>query len=631
MANTIPSQVRAIDPYSEFNSNSINVLTRMVSRGSNCILSNYRVDVIEDSTSPLTYAVITPGICIKDDILIRILSNFRVDFADLDFYISAPPFNEAGYYYIVLDYTYSKVKPAPQASIKILKPSQRGLLSGSYLLLKIVEVIYTGSEFNISTFIDYDPSIITNKINCSQTFSSLEAFLPSFDPSNDVGRIVYDEQIGIPYIGDFEGWKEFGTLDYQCDTSGCSVGQLVYIGGGNVAIPAISSDLSTCATAFVIIVGTIGRVRVTGFVRGGIAQTGITISEGDTLYLSSTEVGTVTNVIPLSGITQVIGTCIYTSGSDYSTIITSMSGVEGDIYHNSLLGLQGGSLTERYHLNQSQYNNIGTGDHEGLAGLLGGDGTFHYHVGHSTFHNLGDGTHNQIAGTQGGSLAEQYHFTLAEHTALSAFGGNHNNIPSGLQGGSSTERYHLSQTNYTALTSFGGNHNNCPTGLQGGNSTERYHLTQDQYNKVVTFPSGTVMFFAQASAPSGWTQITSYNDRVIRVVSGVGGGSGGSWTISGLTGASHTHSTGDFVLQVINIPPHYHMAPTSNGLGGPYEVPPPGVFSGYDYGAQSAPTQSAGGGAAHNHGTTGTPSSTTVSSSGAWRPSYLDVIIAQKD
>jgi hypothetical protein len=45
-------------------------------------------------------------------------------------------------------------------------------------------------------------------------------------------------------------------------------------------------------------------------------------------------------------------------------------------------------------------------------------------------------------------------------------------------------------------------------------------------------PSGTVMLFYQAAAPVGWTQVTTHNDKGLRVVSGVGGGSGGTNSFS---------------------------------------------------------------------------------------------------
>lgn len=45
---------------------------------------------------------------------------------------------------------------------------------------------------------------------------------------------------------------------------------------------------------------------------------------------------------------------------------------------------------------------------------------------------------------------------------------------------------------------------------------------------VSEFPSGTIMLFCQASAPVGWVQVTTQNDKALRVVSGVGGQAGGT-------------------------------------------------------------------------------------------------------
>jgi hypothetical protein len=41
-------------------------------------------------------------------------------------------------------------------------------------------------------------------------------------------------------------------------------------------------------------------------------------------------------------------------------------------------------------------------------------------------------------------------------------------------------------------------------------------------------PSGSVMLFWQAAAPTGWTQVTTQNDKALRVVSGTGGVAGGT-------------------------------------------------------------------------------------------------------
>jgi hypothetical protein len=57
--------------------------------------------------------------------------------------------------------------------------------------------------------------------------------------------------------------------------------------------------------------------------------------------------------------------------------------------------------------------------------------------------------------------------------------------------------------------------------------------------------SNVDMLFVQAAAPTGWTQRTTINDRVLRMVSGTGAGTGGSWTISGISVNDHTLSTSE--------------------------------------------------------------------------------------
>ena len=42
------------------------------------------------------------------------------------------------------------------------------------------------------------------------------------------------------------------------------------------------------------------------------------------------------------------------------------------------------------------------------------------------------------------------------------------------------------------------------------------------------FPAGTTTLFGQASAPTGWTKVTQYDNYALRLVSGSGGTTGGS-------------------------------------------------------------------------------------------------------
>lgn len=132
---------------------------------------------------------------------------------------------------------------------------------------------------------------------------------------------------------------------------------------------------------------------------------------------------------------------------------------------------------------------------------------------------------------------------------------------------------------------------------------------------TVVIPSGTLMLFAQASPPTGWTLGNIFNDRLIRVVNTVGGGSGGSWAISGGTVGGHTLSAGE-------IPQHTHQIPMAVGGGVFNQVPLDAGTSGVVGGDFANPTDGGtGGGASHDH---------PLSFDGSWRPNYADVIIGVK-
>lgn len=67
-------------------------------------------------------------------------------------------------------------------------------------------------------------------------------------------------------------------------------------------------------------------------------------------------------------------------------------------------------------------------------------------------------------------------------------------------------------------------------------------VTSDKLAADAKFASGTKMVFFQAAAPTGWTKDTSQNDKALRVVSGAGGGSGGSQGLSSTIILAHSHS-----------------------------------------------------------------------------------------
>jgi hypothetical protein len=126
---------------------------------------------------------------------------------------------------------------------------------------------------------------------------------------------------------------------------------------------------------------------------------------------------------------------------------------------------------------------------------------------------------------------------------------------------------------------------------------------------AAVFPAGTQMIFNQAVVPTGWIRSTVHNDKGIRIVSGTGGGSGGTQPFStvfartnvdyhtldgneltyhahGVADPGHGHGVGD--------PGHGHWA-THSGRG----ITCSGVWDSYytinaNWGDQWTPTEGAG-------------------------------------
>jgi len=314
-----PLQTRTIDPYSEYNSNVVNRLTRLASRGVDCLDHVHVMDVTSDSTSVLDHFVVTTGQCYKDDVIVEITSNFRVDMNDDIFYLpSTTPFNEAGYYYALLSYQYAKSKPAPQASIVIIKPTQRAtLVAGNYVFLKAILVTWSGSAFEIDSFYDYDSENPNNKRVYSQVYCGFEDSLPTYINTRDQSRIIYVKDEDVIYFGGSTGWISIDALKLAFDTTFCAIGDLVYLGTDNMAHPAIASSPTTFADGWCIGVGTessgTGLIRLYGDAENVPIETGISLTIGDKLYLSAIQAGSVTNLIS-SPYNQSVGKCVEITG-----------------------------------------------------------------------------------------------------------------------------------------------------------------------------------------------------------------------------------------------------------------------------------------------------------------------------
>lgn len=145
------------------------------------------------------------------------------------------------------------------------------------------------------------------------------------------------------------------------------------------------------------------------------------------------------------------------------------------------------------------------------------------------------------------------------------------------------------------------------------------------------FPSGTRMPFAQAAAPTGWTQDTTDNatNRMLRVVNTAGNGVAGtdSPIVNSTTMVAHTHTFSGSALadHTHTDAGHIHTdtgsAPSYNSTSGP------------DSKQQWIGSHNTGTGYANiSSNSAGTPSGSNSATTGvSWTPRYIDMIICSKN
>ena len=143
------------------------------------------------------------------------------------------------------------------------------------------------------------------------------------------------------------------------------------------------------------------------------------------------------------------------------------------------------------------------------------------------------------------------------------------------------------------------------------------------------FSSGTVMLFQQSSAPTGWTKVTTHNDKALRVVSGSTSTGGSVAFTTAFASQTPAGTVGSTTLTTSTIPSHAHTT-TSDGYGwGPITGGCPSYPGTYHYtgnvltSVSGYNTGSTGSGGSHNHSFTGTAINLAVQ--------YVDVIIATKN
>lgn len=153
----------------------------------------------------------------------------------------------------------------------------------------------------------------------------------------------------------------------------------------------------------------------------------------------------------------------------------------------------------------------------------------------------------------------------------------------------------------------------------------------------VVVESGTTMLFYQASAPVGWTQVTSLNDYDLRLTSGVGGTTGGTTAYSTVfanqtpTITTSGLSAGATTLSSSQMPSHSH---TTIASGNPYGTPAgcfqtaSGIVSVSGLEAVSGnSTNSQGGGGSHTHSISGSASASAIT----LNVRYANIILCSKN
>lgn len=150
-------------------------------------------------------------------------------------------------------------------------------------------------------------------------------------------------------------------------------------------------------------------------------------------------------------------------------------------------------------------------------------------------------------------------------------------------------------------------------------------------------PSGTVCLFFRSTAPTGWTQITTQNDKMLRMVSvgsGVGGGFGGtnafSSTFTTRTASANVPVTisglavQPTTLDINTVPQHAHPVNLGGNTGSSGASP---VTGSSPFVSPGSSTGNQGNSGAHTHPANITAANGPWSASVDMRLQYIDVII----
>ena len=184
-----------------------------------------------------------------------------------------------------------------------------------------------------------------------------------------------------------------------------------------------------------------------------------------------------------------------------------------------------------------------------------------------------------------------------------------------------------------------------PTGAQGAQGTAGAQGATGSASAVI--PSGSVFLLYQANAPTGWTKVTTQNNKALRVVSGTGGGIGGSTAFTSVFASrtpsgSVTMNNAAFTLTTNEIPSHSHgitdpghvhsgaaqwpgSGPEQDQSGGPENRTTFNINTGSS--TTGISINSTGGGGSHTHANTASFTGTAMD----FDVQFIDIILCSKD
>jgi hypothetical protein len=644
-----PDQIRTVDPYASYNSDTVNKLNRMTTFGNDGLVTTVSCRLQVDSTAPLYAVTVGTGLICKDDVLVQVTSEVSVDLREEISYVNASfgTLSSTGYYYIVTDYAYQKARPAPQLRIKAIHASDaanKALVGTTFLLLGVVQVV-SGAPNEISRFWDYDPTDTSKKRRYVNMDIRSETFLPTHNPDTDTGRVVYETSIDKFWFGFGDRWEEISrgvSVTVDTDSTGVEVGLLCYIDSNRKAQPAISTgSYDTRAEIIVLEVGTAasgnGRARMAGVVDTVQVETAIGINIGDPLYLSATEAGKVTSVRP-SGAYQAVGRAL-SSGSGVSPVQVLF--LPGDIVLSAVAGNIATVDWDSTAVNEYYYDvdisSLNIVLEAVLVALWDNSTNKNYSPTDFEIRDSGDtlriwntdnlDTNYIVSDGAGGGSAGSGTGGVTDHgllTGLSYAASGHTGFAPSPHGNAD----HSS----TFITASGVTFENLDANGDVGTGASQVAEGDHTHSIYTDIPTDEVILFERDDAVIGYTLLIDYDDVMVYISKGSDAGgqpsgptesSFGDWTST-----SHTHTTSDFTLQETHIPAHNHGGGNhghtatvywggASGAGFSGRAPTSGFSATTTYQTDGSGTiiTTEGGGNPHNHGPTDPGSIPT-----SWRP-----------